>query len=231
MTDEVEYGQYRIAYSVEFCERKTLEIAVMPDGSVCLKAPRNTALEKLRSRVLRRAGWILKQQRYFAQFRVKTPPRQYLGGETHLYLGRQYRLRLVSSEEVTVKLNQGYIIVSTPDLSPDAIRKILEQYYRRKAKEKYREYLIRLAEQHKIETLPQMRIRSMKTNWGSMSTKGILSLNPELIKAPVQCLEYVITHELCHLCYREHDKNFYHALSYYLPDWQKRKEKLEFFLI
>ena len=71
----------------------------------------------------------------------------------------------------------------------------------------------------------------MKTNWGSMSPGGILLLNPELIKAPVSCLEYVITHELCHLRYREHNADFYGLLQSYLPDWEKRKLRLELALL
>ena len=231
MTGEVEYGRNRIVYAVEFRERKTLEIAVMPDGSIHLNAPPETSAEAIRERVLRRAGWILKQQRYFAQFALKTPPRQYLGGETHLYLGRQYRLKLVAVDNVSVKMTQGYLVVSAPDLSPETVKTILDRYYRMRAKEKYQEYLSRSAAKFGLDSLPEMRIRSMKTNWGSMSPGGILSLNPELIKAPVQCLEYVIVHELCHLRHRDHDNAFYEELASYLPDWKMRKEKLELFLI
>lgn len=231
MTDTIEYGQQRISYSVEYRDRTTLEIAVLPDGTVHVKAPLQTSVDKIKVRMLRRAGWILKQQRYFEQFSLKTPPRQYIGGETHLYLGRQYRLKLSLAEQNSIKLERGFIRISSPDLSPENIRKILEKYYRHRAKEKYREYLAVVAERFGLEMLPCLQIRSMKTNWGSMSPGGILSLNPELIKAPVQCLEYVITHELCHLQHRDHDAEFYTELNTRLPDWEKRKERLELALI
>ena len=89
----------------------------------------------------------------------------------------------------------------------------------------------RVAAKVELTTLPRMQIRTMKTNWGSMSPGGILLLNPELIKAPVSCLEYVITHELCHLRYREHNAEFYGLLQSYLPDWKKRKLRLELALL
>ena len=231
MSYVVNYGQHRISYSVEFRDRTTMEIAVLPDGTVQVKAPLGAEDSRIREKIHRRAGWIVKQQRYFEQFAIRTPKRQYLGGETHLYLGRQYRLKLVVHPKVEVKISRGFIQIFSPDISPDAIQKIMDRYYRKRAKEKYPEYLKIVADRIGLATLPRMQIRAMKTNWGSMSPTGILLLNPELIKAPVQCLEYVITHELCHLRYREHDSDFYGLLQSYLPDWKKRKLRLELSLL
>ena len=140
-------------------------------------------------------------------------------------------MKLVVHPKVEVKISRGFIQIFSPDISPDAIQKILDRYYRKRAKEKYPEYLKSVADRIGLTTLPRMQIRAMKTNWGSMSPTGILLLNTELIKAPVQCLEYVITHELCHLRHREHDSNFYGLLQFYLPDWQKRKLRLELSLL
>ena len=143
MSYVVNYGQHRISYSVEFRDRTTMEIAVLPDGTVRVKAPLGAEDSRIREKIHRRAGWIVKQQRYFEQFAIRTPKRQYLGGETHLYLGRQYRLKLVVHPKVEVKISRGFIQIFSPDISPGAIQKILDRYYRKRAKEKYPEYLCR----------------------------------------------------------------------------------------
>lgn len=81
MSYVVNYGQHRISYSVEFRDRTTMEIAVLPDGTVRVKAPLGAEDSRIREKIHRRAGWIVKQQRYFEQFAIRTPKRQYLGGE------------------------------------------------------------------------------------------------------------------------------------------------------
>ena len=80
-------------------------------------------------------------------------------------------------------------------------------------------------------TLPRLAIRRMKTRWGSMSPNGTLTLNSDLVRAPRECIEYVVTHELCHLKHRHHDAAFYGLLEQHMPDWEKRKHKLELALV
>lgn len=96
--DCIEYGSIVMEYAVEYRARKTLGICVHPDGSVEVKAPVKAPLEQIRKHVHRRAPWIYKQQRYFSSFGIHTPERKYVSGESHLYLGRQYMLRVVDSE-------------------------------------------------------------------------------------------------------------------------------------
>ena len=87
----IRYGEHRIDFSIMRRDRTTLEIAVEPDASVVVAAPRDAQLAAIEEKVRKRAAWIQRQQRYFIQFLPRTPDRQYVAGETHLYLGRQYR--------------------------------------------------------------------------------------------------------------------------------------------
>ena len=92
--DNIQYGATLIEYDIEFVDRKTLGIKVFPDGTVSLKAPINATLDDIRNKVHHRAAWILRQRRYFESFGTPTTERQYISGESHLYLGRQYMLKI-----------------------------------------------------------------------------------------------------------------------------------------
>jgi len=113
--DAVTYGDRDIDFHVYFTTRNSMEIAVHPDTTVVVKAPVNTSKLEIRMRVYRRARWIKKQISYFQQFNPRTPQRQYISGETHLYLGRQYRLKVAEANDARVKLTRGYILINCRD--------------------------------------------------------------------------------------------------------------------
>lgn len=95
--ESIAYGRETIVFEVLHLKRKTMEIAVHPDKSVIVKAPLGSDSEEVVRRVRRRAGWIHRQILYFEQFEPKTPPRRHVSGESHLYLGRKYRLKIRKS--------------------------------------------------------------------------------------------------------------------------------------
>ena len=228
------YGEVVVRYEVLFVERKTLEIAVHPDSRVVVKAPKGTSREAIESRLKKRARWIRRQQDYFQQFDPRTPPRQYVGGETHRYLGRQYRLKILKGEEESVKLAGGYFWITCNEREDaDRIRRIIWTWYVARAHEKFVESFERCwpAFERRGSCRPQVKIRRMKTRWGSLSQRGTLTLNVSLIQAPRDCIDYVITHELCHLQHHNHSRAFYRLLEKVMPDWKRKKHRLELALV
>jgi len=238
---QIVYGAQTIEYSLERRERTTLEITVEPDGLVRVTAPNNAAMEDVAARVRKRARWILAQQTSFAQFRPRTPPRSYVPGETHLYLGRQYRIRVMppdaeedalkSSATPTVKLVRGFLEVRDVDFHDSAaIEKHLKQWYRKRAQVQLPGRL-ELNTQRFPDPLAvqpaSLRLQRMPTRWGSMSPAGGLALNPDLIRAPMDCVDYVVTHELCHLLVPNHGREFFKLQRLVMPDWEQRKQRLE----
>ena len=228
------YGKAIIAYQLLFVQRKTMEIAVHPDNSVVVKAPEDMPLDKIELKLKKRARWILNQKKYFNQFMPKTPNKQFIGGESHLYLGRNYRLKLLEESPMKVKLSRGYFTVYCGnDKGRDNVEKLMMNWYKEKAVKQFSEIL----KSRKLATIsidnkkPRMMIKRMKTRWGSLSKNEILTLNLNLIKAPKECIDYVITHELCHLKYHDHSIKFYKLLESILPNWEKVKHKLELTMI
>lgn len=229
--DCIEYGSVVMEYAVEYRTRKTLGICVHPDGSVEVKAPVEAPLEQIRKHVHRRASWICKQQRYFSSFGIHTPERKYVSGESHLYLGRQYMLRIIDSERNEVQY-KGNIIEIECRHRKDA-RALLLAWYRKRAEIKFEEYATPLiARFNRYQVKPSaIKLKEMATRWGSCTATGQILLNPRLVCAPRICIEYVIIHELCHLVHRNHTKDFYELLTQEMPDWKKWKMKLERLMI
>lgn len=225
--DHIQYGATIIDYDIEFAQRKTLSICVNPDSSVCLRAPIDATLEQIQQKVHKRASWILKQKRFFESFGTSTTKRQYISGESHLYLGRQYMLR-VKESNVNAVHYQNNIIEIECRLKKDA-GILLQTWYRQRANVKFQEYAQPIIEQFSIYGVkPQsLSIKKMDKRWGYCTIDGHITLNPRLICAPRCCIEYVITHELCHLIYRSHNKEFYALLTKEMPHWEKWKNKLE----
>lgn len=229
--DRIEYGSVVMEYAVEYRSRKTLGICVHPDGSVEVKAPVEAPLEQIRKHVHRRASWICKQQRYFSSFGIHTPERKYVSGESHLYLGRQYMLRIIDSERNEVHY-KGNIIEIECRHRKDA-RALLLAWYRKRAEIKFEEYATPLiARFNRYQVKPSaIKLKDMATRWGSCTATRQILLNPRLVCAPRICIEYVIIHELCHLVHRNHTKDFYELLTQEMPDWKKWKMKLERLMI
>jgi predicted metal-dependent hydrolase len=224
------YGNNAIDYTLLYCERKSMEIAVHPDCSVVVKAPTGSDIVLIKKKISKRARWILQQQNYFRQFTPKTPERCYVNGETHLYLGKHYRLKIVQGDENCVKLSRGFFHVTLRDEpNPERAKKLLSKWYVAKASLQFNESLDRCWPRFTRFALPKpaITIKRMQRRWGSLSDKGTVTLNTNLVKAPKECIDYVVTHELCHLKHPDHSSEFYKLLDTVIPGWEKVKHKLE----
>jgi hypothetical protein len=224
------YGKNIIYYNLLRARRKTLEIAVLPDCSIEVKAPLGAEIEQIELRLKKRGLWILRQREYFGQFVPKTREKHYLSGETHLYLGRRYRLKVTFGENDDVKLRAGVFTVTCKDPADSkVVKKLMSSWYLFHGRVRFQESLDRcwLPFERMGFDKPHITIRKMSKRWGSLSTKGFIILNRELIKAPQECIDYVVIHELCHLKFPEHSKAFYKLLEQTLPQWKGIKHKLE----
>jgi predicted metal-dependent hydrolase len=227
MTSSIHFGSKQIDFHLEYSNRKSLGITVKPDLSVQVKAPVDTSLEKVKEKLRKKAPWIIKQQSFFLYFHPRTPARKYISGETHLYLGRQYRLKVSQNKLESVKLMGKYIEANAIDKT--RVKQLVKDWYWQNAKTKFRTIAKPQIDNFKKYNIEPSSIvlRNMPTRWGSCTPKGKIILNPELIKAPRGCIEYVIIHELCHLVHHDHAQKFIDLQTKEMKDWEKWKMKLE----
>lgn len=227
MTEYIQFGSRKINFSLDFSDRKSLGITITPELEILVKAPADSSLEKIKEKVKKKAPWIIRQESFFLSFHPKTPPKKYISGETHLYLGRQYGLKVTNARKNVVHYKGRSIEVQTNNKIK--AKQLLKQWYREKAKTKFAalaESYIQRFKKYKVEPTG-LYIQEMSKRWGSCTPKGKIILNPELMKAPRGCIEYVIVHELCHLVYHDHTQKFIALQTKEMPDWEKWKTKLE----
>jgi predicted metal-dependent hydrolase len=208
---------------------KNLHLGVYPPhGRVRVAAPLRVSDNAVRLAVISKLGWIKRQQaRFDAQPRQSE--REMVSGESHYFLGRRYRLRFVRFEgaaKVIVRSPGTIELHARAGLTADQREKILLSWYRERLKkiipalvEKWQNIVGVRAE--------QWAIRKMKTKWGACNAEaGRIWLNLELVKKPVQCLEYIIVHELVHLLERRHNERFNALMSELMPQWRTRRADL-----
>lgn len=205
-------------------------IKVHPDCRVIASAPEDADNEAVLSAVKKRGRWIYEQLRDFRKQLEFTTPRQYISGESHYYLGKQYLLKVIEAPEQvqSVKLLRGKLEVSVRTKSADKVKALLADWYKARARETFAKRLDAMLEQALwVDERPPLRILTMQTQWGSCSPNGRITLNPHLVKAPRECIDYVILHELCHIAEHNHSDRFYRLMGQVMPGWEKTKARLD----
>lgn len=231
-TAEVIYGDDVIKFNIVYRPEKSknISIHVYPNEMVQVDSPESAVLPDIKKAVLKRARWILKNVQQAKSQREHVLHREYVSGESHFYMGRRYKLKIikVSKMEPSVKLYRGCIEIRAKDKSTSSIKKQLSEWYRERASMVFDKRVNILSEKIPwMKTTPSWKLISMRKQWGSCSPKGVLSLNPHLIKAPRECIDYVITHEMCHLKEHNHSPQYYRLLSQSMNGWDAVKAKLD----
>lgn len=234
VTAQMMYKMETITTSIGRCSvrrssRRTLAISVLPSGAVEIAAPLNATHPEIHKKIEKRAGWINRQRRYFAVLHAERPERRYCNEATHRYLGRQYRLKITKTDKPNVKLKVAYLHIGSTSTSAQAVASLLTGWMREKAKEQFGRRLGKWCQWCVKRNLPEPKLHllNMPKRWGSTRTNGHIFLNPELVRAPSQCIDYVITHEICHIKHPRHDKAFFIELEKLCPKWRVLKERLE----
>jgi predicted metal-dependent hydrolase len=227
---EVRWGATDIPYVIRRSERRgTVGIAVEPSGTVVLTAPRAASVPRLDRVVLDKAKWIVDR----VKRRSSVPPargREFVSGETFLYLGRQYRLRVLPGEDVQpIALRAGRLELPVPAdlkgaLGTSYARAALTDWYTRRARENLASWVTPWAEAAGAKA-PKVIVTDQAKRWGSC-TKEALRFNWRVVQAPRSLVDYVLAHEVVHLAHEQHNAAFWSALGRIMPDYEARKARL-----
>lgn len=228
---EVEIGGDVLEFLLRRSERKTLAITVDPDGDVVVTAPETSTLEQVEAVVQRRREWIRRRRREVDLLPPPPSPREWVSGETHRYLGRQYRLKVARADRPEVKLAGGFFRVGVPDPTDrEQVRKRMERWYLHHARstfERRMAELIRSTPRLELNGAPPLLVRKLQMRWGSCSPEGRILMNVDAVKLSIGCIDYLLIHELCHLRVPHHGPEFWRHIGACMPDWNRWRQRLE----
>ncbi len=231
----VTFGSKKIHFAVRKTKRKkTVAIQVQPNSTVIVLTPQLIEAEKIKRIVLKRAKWIIGKQEKLRKLKNSIPQKDFVSGETFPFLGRQYRLKVIRSASGHEKYceihNRRIHVYISSNLKDKAASKIVRnkliEWYTEQAKEKISERIQKYSKS--IGQYPKkIIIKNQEKRWGSCSHSGTLRLNWKTVMMPISVFDYIIVHELCHLIYPNHSKNFWHAVESIIPNYKKHRTWLK----
>lgn len=227
---EATWGGRRLPFRLRRTEVKRLRIVVDPEGQVTVTAPLHATDEAVAARVSRRGDWIQRQQERFACWRPRTPVRQYLSGETHLFLGDQLRLQIEPDLTQCVARQGDRLVVGLGGAKGRRLaRELVQNWYTAQARAVLRgrwHAQRSIWARHGVQA-SRVIVRPLRNRWGSMTPAGSLVLNSDLVQAAPPLIDYVIAHEMAHLLHPDHGRGWRSMLTRIMPDWEVRKGCLE----
>lgn len=207
---------------------KNVHLSVFPpNGRVRIAAPLRMNLDNIRIYAISKLGWIKKQQARFKN-QNREAPRDYITKESHYYFGKRYQLKIIEHDAPpTVELKHNHIVMSVrPNTTKEKKQIILDDWYRQKLKETIPPIIAEWEKTMKVK-VNEFGLKKMRTRWGTCNRDAKrIWLNLELVKKPIQCLEYIVVHEMVHLLERGHNDRFKALMNKFLPTWKSVKEEL-----
>lgn len=218
-------------YVVKRQRRKTLALHVLTDGSVEVRAPKWVSKRAIAEFVEERSEWVIEQRQHYLDKQQLNP--QFCQGAYHAYLGELFVLEISQSSRASVSMIDGVLLVRVKDPKDKGqVKDALEHWYAKQAKLVLPERLAYCYQQLPIDILdyrpmPELKLRKMRSRWGSCSSQGVVTLNTLLMQYAPDCIDYVVFHELCHLWEFNHSKAFYRLMDRVMPSWESYKGVLD----
>ena len=212
---------------------KNMHLSVLPPlGKVHISAPLNANDEAINLFAITKLGWIKNQIKNFENQSRQTE-REYIAGESHYVWGRRYRLELnFSNKGNYVEIHRNKLILTVREKSTQSQReKFMNEWYRAELKAKFPEFVEKWEPIIGVQATA-VGVKNMRTRWGTCNVKDKkVLLNLQLAKKPINCLEYVVVHELVHLLEKNHTTVFVEYMDKFLPNWRMVKDELNSFIM
>jgi predicted metal-dependent hydrolase len=221
-----------LKYKVVYSARRTLSICISPEKGVVVRAPFRASNRTIEQFIQKKTGWIKKHIDNYSKLKRINQYKIYTDGEYHLFMGKENLLKITSSQQPYVHHYDNIIEAGANGMASGMIKALLENWYKQKAREVFSEKMEEILKKYRIYNFSPSKIvvKSLKSRWGSCSSGGKITLSSELIKLDEIFIEYVIIHELCHLKYHNHGKEFYRLLEELFPEYKTVRKDLRQFV-
>ncbi len=210
-------------YHIKYSNRKTLNISVERDRSIIVRAPEHLTVEKIDKLVQTKKQWIQEKLNHTQKYPIIADSKEFVSGETLLFLGRNYQLSVVEEEIDGIEFDQRFKISKT---NQHKANELFKEWYLNQAITKIKPLVIKYARSLGVE-YNKIKISEMRYRWASCTPKNNIIFNWRIIKAPMYVLEYLVAHELVHLIEGNHTFEFWNILSIQIPNYEKAKNWLK----
>ena len=229
MKYSIKYGTREIEFSIEFKNRKTMSISVEPPKNITVVAPVGTNKEEIKEVVKSKGAWIVQKLFEFRNIESKRVNREFVNGESFMYLGRNYSLQIHVDETLQnnfkIKLSRGKFNVYVKEKSDEIIKEAMESWYREKTEEQVRKR-IKYYQKFFEKKPSDIKVKEQKKRWASCTSKNELLFNWRCGMARATALDYIVVHEMCHMYYKNHSQEFWDLVASVMSDYESRKEWL-----
>ena len=229
MKYSVKYGTKNIEFNVEFKNRKTMSISVEPPKKITVVAPVGTSEKEIKESVKSKGAWIVQKLFEFRNIESKRVNREFVNGESFMYLGRNYSLQIHVDENLqngsSVKLFRGKFHVYVKEKNDELIKKAMEAWYREKTDEQVKKR-IKYYQKFFNKEPSAIKVKEQKKRWASCTSNNELLFNWRCVMAKSTALDYIIVHEMCHMYYMNHSQEFWNLVASIIPDYEVRKDWL-----
>ena len=208
--------------------RKTADIVIERNGVVTVRPPADYTPEQVDAVVDSKRMWIYRNLAEWKDLNASAVAREWVNGETFLYLGRAYRLSLVSAQDRPLQLKEGRFCLSRTVVEQggtEAARKAFEAYFTDKGRQRFSERLAWFAPKVGVN-VASIKVKEMGYRWASCGKSGTLNFHWKCMMAPPKIIDYIVVHELCHYHHRNHSAAFWNEVDKVMPDYRERKEWL-----
>lgn len=209
-------------------DRQTTDIVIERDGVVRVRPPQRMTPEQVDETVFSKRMWIYRNQAEWYDLNATRIEREWVNGESFLYLGSSYRLSLVDGQDEALKLKDGRFQLHRSVMAQggrEAAQQAFEQFYKEKGLPRIRQRVTHFAPRVGVEA-GEVQVKYLGYRWASCMPNGALHFHWKCLMAPLTVIDYIVVHELCHIRHRDHSDAFWNEVDKVLPQYREHKEWL-----
>ncbi|MGB3367292.1 MAG: SprT family zinc-dependent metalloprotease [Acidaminobacteraceae bacterium] len=219
-----------INYFIEYRKRKSVEIRIEPSGMVRVRAPKGSDESKVLELLESKSKWIIEHMDKYFEAKEKKPESDYESGDMYRVLWKTYELKLVINSEIfksVAKIDKDHIVVESNTDEREVIAKAIDTLYRQEAR-KIIKARVKIYQSHFKSKPKEITFKNEKSRWGSCTSDRVINFNYRIIMAPLNIVDYLVVHEMCHLAHMNHSKSFWTMVGGILPDYKESREWLKY---
>ncbi|SDX54939.1 hypothetical protein SAMN05444411_106197 [Lutibacter oricola] len=210
-------------YQIKYSNRSTLNITVERDRTIIVRAPKGLSEEKIKAIILSKKQWLKEKINHAQKYPLVYSPKEFVSGETLMYLGRNYQLLVLEEDFEGVRFNRRFEISKSNQKNAN---ELFKKWHIEKSEEKIKPLAKKYSQNLGVK-YNECKVSEMKYRWASCTPKNNIIFNWRIIKAPMYVLEYLVVHELVHFIEHNHTPEFWNIVSIQVPDYEKAKNWLK----